>query len=150
MDLLDKLNQLYNERESIYEKIAKKSKLSHTSFMLLYFIRMEKMEKTQSQIADDFFYPRQSINSAIIKLVNDELVILTTKKERGHHKLISLTEKGESFCRKWIDPIIEADSKSYCSLSIEEQELYLNLYESQLESFKDIIEKSNVLKDDYE
>lgn len=150
MALLDKLNQLYNEREAVYDKIAKKSQLSRTSFMCLYFIRMEKDEKTQAEIADDFFYPRQTINSAIQKLVNDNLVFLTIQKTKGHHKFVHLTEKGEEFCEKWIDPMIKADNESYLSLSTSDQEAFLRLYQSQLEVFKKSIKESNILEDNYE
>lgn len=110
--------------------------MSQTSFMLLYFIRIEKEEKTQSEIADDFFYSRQTINFAISILVKNGFVDLIMRNDRGHYKLIHLTESGIDFCEKWIDPIIEADNKCYLSLSIEEQKEYLRLYQTQLNTFK--------------
>lgn len=146
MNQIDELNQILKERDSIYNVIANQSGLSQTSFHVLYFVRSESGEKTQAQIADDFFYPRQSVNSACSKLVKEGLIELVIQKTKGHHKIVKLTEKGEEFCKKWVDLIIKADTECFNNLSKKERLIFLSLYHKQMDCFKSIINESEILK----
>ena len=145
MNHIEKIKSMFNERDAIYDKIAHQSGLSSTSFVMLYFIRDEKTDTTQAKIADDYFYPRQSINSAVAKLVEKGYVELITQKTQGHYKLCHLTEKGVAFCTTWIDPLIQAEEASYTSLSASDHEKFMTLYEQQLCVFKEMLAKNNML-----
>lgn len=128
MARIDELNQTYNERDAIYDRISLLSGLSDLSFRILYYIRIVKdKEWLQSEIADTYFKSRKSVNSSVEKLTKEGIIMLSANPGKGNRKTLVLTAKGKEFCKRWIDPIINADNQSFLRLSPEEQDIYLKL-----------------------
>lgn len=147
MTRIDELNQLYNERESLYDRISSASGLSDLAFRLLYYVRMSPdKEWLQSELADTYFFSRKSVNSALDKLTKKGFVELRSNPGKGNRKTVAITEEGEAFCREWVDPAIEADNQSYLRLSEEEQVAYLKLESKALEFLKEELSKTKLLE----
>lgn len=145
MTRIDEMNQLFNEREAIYDKISLQSGLSDLSFRILYYIRIESSrEWLQSEIADTYFLSRKSVNSAIDKLTQEGYILLSSNPGKGNRKTVSLTKHGNEFCSKWIDPIIKADNQSFLRLDVAEQDIYLKLERKALALFKEEILKAGL------
>ena len=138
MTRIDEMNQLFNERDAIYDRISLQSGLSDLAFRILYYIRIEKnREWLQSEIADTYFLSRKSVNSAVEKLTKEGYVLLSSNPGKGNRKTMRLTEQGTEFCKRWIDPIIEADNQSFLKLDVQEQDIYLKLERKALALFKE-------------
>lgn len=145
MARIDELNQTYNERDAIYDRISLLSGLSDLSFRILYYIRIVKdKEWLQSEIADTYFKSRKSVNSSVEKLTKEGIIMLSSNPGKGNRKTLVLTAKGKEFCKRWIDPIINADNQSFLRLSPEEQDIYLKLEKKALRLFKEELDKTGL------
>ena len=57
MNLIETINQIVNERDSIFDHIALCSGVSELAYMILYIIETEKDKNwIQSDLADSFFF----------------------------------------------------------------------------------------------
>lgn len=138
MSYVDELNQIINERDAIYEKIALLSGLPSLSYRILYIMRVNKNKSfLQSEIADEYSFSRKSINSAVLVLKNKNYITLILEKGKGNRKFLSFTNDGEEFAKKWLDPYIQADDNSFYKLSKNEQENLIFLEKKLLNLFKD-------------
>lgn len=146
MNQIETINQIANERDSIFEHVALCSGMSELAYMILYILESEK-EKSwiQSDLADTFFFSRKSVNSAVSKLVLQGYLTLDSLAYNGNKKVLKLTNKGDDFCKKWIDPVIKANDESLLELSEEELRLMIELEKKQLKIFKKKIEETKLI-----
>lgn len=90
MNLIETINQIVNERDSIFEHIALCSGVSELAYMILYIIETEKDRNwIQSDLADSFFFSRKSVNSAVSKLSDEGLIYLDSLPITGIRKYLS-------------------------------------------------------------
>lgn len=73
---LQVLNRLYKESDHIYSSLASKQGMTDTTFWVLYAIVHSEQALTQNDLCSDFFFPVQTIHSAINNLRGDGLVEL--------------------------------------------------------------------------
>lgn len=90
-------------------------------------------------------YAKQSVNTAISKLVKQGYVSLVPDKMAPkNRKTIVRTEAGEKFCDRWVRSVVAAEIKAFASLSDEERKLCIVLrkkrYEMLKDSLKDFLE----------
>ena len=64
---LQVLNRLYKESDHIYSRLASKLGITDTTFWVLYAIAHSEEPMTQNDVCSDFFFPVQTIHSAINK-----------------------------------------------------------------------------------
>ena len=146
MNLIETINQIVNERDSIFDHIALCSGVSELAYMILYIIETEKDKNwIQSDLADSFFFSRKSVNSAVSKLSNEGLIYLDSSTYNGNKKVLRLTDKGKEFSAKWIVPVIKASDESFLALNEEELRLMIELERKQLDAFKKIIKETNLI-----
>lgn len=146
MNLIETINQIVNERDSIFDHIALCSGVSELAYMILYIIETEKDKNwIQSDLADSFFFSRKSVNSAVSKLSDEGLIYLDSSTYNGNKKVLKLTDKGKEFYAKWIAPVIKASDESFLALSEEELRLMIELERKQLDAFKKKIKETNLI-----
>lgn len=146
MNLIETINQIVNERDSIFDHIALCSGVSELAYMILYIIETEKGKNwIQSDLADSFFFSRKSVNSAVSKLCDEGLIYLDSSTFNGNKKVLKLTDSGKEFCTKWIAPVIKANDESFLALSEEELRLMIELERKQLKAFKEKIKETNLI-----
>lgn len=146
MNLIETINQIVNERDSIFDHIALCSGVSELAYMILCIIETEKDKNwIQSDLADSFFFSRKSVNSAVSKLSNEGLIYLDSSTYNGNKKVLKLTDKGKEFSAKWIVPVIKASDESFLALNEEELRLMIELERKQLDAFKKIIKETNLI-----
>ena len=146
MNLIETINQIVNERDSIFDHIALCSGVSELAYMILYIIETEKDKNwIQSDLADSFFFSRKSVNSAVSKLSNEGLIYLDSSTYNGNKKVLKLTDKGKEFSAKWIVPVIKASDESFLALNEEELRLMIELERKQLDAFKKILKETNLI-----
>lgn len=144
MSELQNYNHLFATRENIYRQVAANAGISEMGFWILYSICQTQQPLMQSAFADEHFYPRQTVNSAVNRLVHHGLVELTNSPhQRG--KLVKLTDAGHAFVRQWVTPVLEADNQVFNRLSASEQQLLIRVMDSQNASLQkqlnDLIER---------
>lgn len=132
---LKRYNTITKENDEIYRDIARKFGVSEYAFWILYFLRTEYGEPVQSEICSSFFQPKQSVNSALKKLEAEGYITLETGSSR-RRKQIVLTPAGIKLCRETVDPVIEAEKRALGSLSAEQQEVFMTLYEQFTKQLK--------------
>lgn len=118
-------NRLYKELDDIYHSVSAKHGISDTIFIILYSVYALGEGCSQKEIADFYFLPRQTINSAVRKLCAEQKVILRASK--GREQGIYLTSEGREFANGIIWPVIRAENEAFAGMSDEEKRLFLEL-----------------------
>ena len=80
------------ELSSIYQKQSKKFEISETTILILYAIRASENGITQKEIIDEYLLPKQTVNSAMKKLLDEGKVFVSEKN--GREKRFLLTKEG--------------------------------------------------------
>lgn len=133
---LQALNRLYKESEHIYSRLASKLGMTDTAFWVLYAITHSAELITQNDLCSDFFFPVQTIHSAIGKLHGDGLLELQVIPGTKNRKAIILTETGKAFAAETIGKADEIEKNAFLCFSAEERELYLSLFKRHIEYLK--------------
>ena len=134
---LQTLNRLYKESEHIYSRLASKLGMTDTAFWVLYAIVNSEESLTQNDLCSGFFFPVQTIHSAINNLRKDGLLELQVIPGTKNRKAILLTEKGKAFAADTIDKADEIEKNAFLRFTEEERETYLSLFRQHIEYLKD-------------
>lgn len=101
---LELYNRLWKEQDDIWQKAARKSSLPRTSYWILYTIVVTSPAPlSQADLCEKWYFPRQTVNSAVKKLVSDGLVSLFTQKGSGN-TIPPAHTKGRRTCRSLCCP----------------------------------------------
>ena len=133
---LQVLNRLYKESGHIYSRLASKLGMTGTTFWALYAIVHSEEAMTQNDLCGEFFFPVQTIHSAINNLRKDGLVELQVIPGTRNRKAILLTEEGKAFAAKTIRKADEVEKNAFRHFSEEGREQYLSLFKRHIESLK--------------
>ena len=130
---LQVLNRLYKESDHIYSRLASKLGMSDTTFWVLYAVAHAEEPMTQNDLCSDFFFPVQTIHSAINNLRKDGLVELQVIPGTRNRKAILLTESGKTFVENTINKADEIEKNAFLCFNEEEREQYLSLFRRHIE-----------------
>ena len=138
---LQALNRLYKESEHIYSRLASKLGMTDTAFWVLYAITHSAELITQNDLCSDFFFPVQTIHSAINNQRKDGLVELRVIPGTRNRKAILLTEKGQAFVADTISKADEIEKNAFLRFDEEERERYLSLFRRHIDYLKNEVER---------
>ena len=133
---LQVLNRLYKESDHIYSSLAAKLGMTDTTFWVLYAIAHSEEPMTQNDLCSDFFFPVQTIHSAINNLRKDGLVELQVIPGTRNRKAILLTERGQSFVANTINKADEIEKNAFLCFGEEERVQYLSLFRRHIDYLK--------------
>ena len=133
---LQVLSRLYKESDHIYSRLASKLGMTDTTFWVLYAIAHSEEPMTQNDLCSDFFFPVQTIHSAINNLRKDGLVELQVIPCTRNRKAILLTENGKAFAEATINKADEIEKNAFLCFSEEEREVYLSLFKRHIDYLK--------------
>ncbi len=133
---LQDLNRLYKESDHIYSRLAAKLGMTDTTFWVLYAVAHSEEPMTQNDLCNDFFFPVQTINSAINNLRKNGLLELQVIPGTRNRKAIILTEKGKIFVINTINKADEIEKNAFLLFNEEERELYLSLFKRHINYLK--------------
>lgn len=125
--MLWEYNTIFKENDEVYRCAAKTLGISDCSLWILYTLRTEQEAITQKEICEAFYYPKQTVNSALKKLENEGYIALTEMKDRRSKK-ITLTESGKRFAARTADKLIKAELAAMSELTDEEQKSFIELF----------------------
>ena len=138
-DSICKINCLNEEIESLYHQASVKLGVSDSVSFVLYMTYINKGKCLLYDIYKSSGISKQTINSAIRKLENEDIIYL--EKYNGKSKIVCLTEKGKEYANKTAKKLYEAEFSTFKDWDKKEMEIYLELMEKHRNSFKKQIEK---------
>ena len=130
---LSRYNQLCRGYDSIYRQAALEAGISFVPYYILLMLCAADQPQTQSDIQKNSFFPKQTINSAVMHL--QELGYLTMEPQ-GRRKILTITEAGQEFCRSRVFPVLSAEEESFMELTPQEQEQMILTTEKHLRLFR--------------
>ena len=131
---------LSGEINSLYHEAAVKMGISDSVMNILYVICENGTQCQQSEISRMTGISRQTINSAIRKLQQDDIV--TVRQGQGRNTIVSLVESGQAFAAGRIHRLFEIENRIWNEWTPEEQQQYLRLtqmYRDGLRRYMDLL-----------
>ena len=136
------------EFDTIYTMFAKSCGLSEAEYWCLLMIRTGAA--TQTEISEQLFLSRQTVNSACKQLVKKKLVRLEPLAHNQRTKQVILTQPGERFVEQYIDRMLGVEQQAWQAMEERERVLltrltrkYCGLIQSTLERSSTTTESSS-------
>lgn len=134
-DKIHKINCMATELDALYHQAAVKLGMSDSVMCILYTIYDNGESCLLSEIYKQSGISKQTINSAIRKLEEDEIVCL--KQYKGKSKTVLLTENGKRYVTDTVARLYEAEINVLKTWTIEEIDTYISLTKKFISSFKE-------------
>lgn len=119
-------NELYKEQDNLYRAAARGFGLSDCAFWVLYALREAERPMTQSDVCAAVYQPKQTVHSALKKLIGEGCLRLAEGRDR-RSKYLVLTERGEALVRRTVDPVMAAETAAMDTLTEAERTQFLSL-----------------------
>ncbi len=119
-------NELYKEQDDLYRAAARGFCLSDCAFWVLYALREAERPMTQSDVCAAVYQPKQTVHSALKKLIGEGCLRLAEGRDR-RSKYLVLTEQGEALVRRTVDPVMAAETAAMDTLTEAERTQFLSL-----------------------
>jgi len=130
-----RFNHLLAEMEGVYHETAVRLGLADSVMQVLYGLCSAGNPCPLQEIVRLSGASKQTINSAIRKMEEDDIVRLETAGGRG--KKVRLTSKGQKLAQHTVVPLMEIEDEIYASWTGEELRQYLELNERFLTALKE-------------
>lgn len=137
-ELISKLNK---EFDDIYHKIALHYNLSDSTFWVLYTLYDNKYELTQKEICQDWYYSKQTINSAIKDLEKKEYIVLSYKEGSNKSKIVSLTPKGKKVAKDSVGCVMEIENSAFSKIDEKDFDMVIDFFKKNITVFKEELNK---------
>lgn len=138
-DEMKRFNYLTAEIDAAYHEAALKLGLSDSAMQILYTICNNGEECLLNDIIHLSGISKQTVNSALRKLENEDVVYLEAFS--GRKKKVCLTEKGKALVKNTVLQIIEIENEIFDSWTETERKIYIELTQKYLFSFKEKIKE---------
>ena len=135
------LNQLCNENDGIYHDIAQSYGLSDSIYWILYILYNSDTPVSQTELCNNWFYSKQTVNSSITSMIKKDWVVLQVIPGTRNRKNIVLTEAGQRFCDKVIGETQVIEQNAFSRISEEERELFISLFRVSNQFMREEYEK---------
>lgn len=128
--MLYDFNQIYKEMDDLYHAVARELQLSDSAFEILYSICVLGDGCLQKDICKLTYTSKQTVNSSIRKLEQQNYIVLRPGKGRDMH--IFLTEAGQALAQEKIIPVIQLENQAFTQMTPAEQSQLLQLSKQYL------------------
>lgn len=98
--------------EALYRSVASSFGISTCEMWIYYFLLIEQDGVTQQTICSQMSFKKQTVNSAVAKLVKEGMLTLTAMNENNKSKVLSLTPKGAEFANNTVNSLLNAELKA--------------------------------------
>ena len=123
---LKRLNHLQCEMSVVYHEMSHLCGLSDSTMQILYTIcNFDEESCLLRDICRLTGLPKQTINSALRKLENEDIIFLETANAKN--KRVFLTQKGKQLSSETAEKIIDAENRILADWGPETSEQYLAL-----------------------
>ena len=142
MDFIWRIEQQQKEQDFIYHSAAVRYGLSDTGMWVLYNVYAATDTVTQQELCRQCFFPKQTVNTAITRLIENGYMTLEVLPGTRNQKKILLTARGAELAEKTVAQLIEAEKRAYATLTQEELQTYLDMITRLTAAFREEMEKS--------
>lgn len=129
-------SEIKNQYNALYHSVAVRNGFSVTQFRILYHLYLEQESFMQNELAEQFCLSKQTVNSAIAKLIDMGFVRLGKGTAGKNSKLVSLTESGLQRCEECVKPLLEAENNALSQMDDSKVNQFLQLYEMHYVKFE--------------
>ena len=119
-------NREVKRLDDIYRGAAKTCGMAECAFWILYTLRVEDKYFTQAEICEFLAEPKQTVNSALKKLVAEGYLTLSAGTDQ-RSKHVRLTPKGEQLARERVDRIPEAEAAALRAMVPDDRAAFIRL-----------------------
>lgn len=118
-DYINEIDRQYRLQDAVYHNAAVKLGLSDSALCALYLLS-DFESCTQQELCNRCFFPKQTVNSSILKLAKGGYLVLETIPGTHNQKKIVLTDAGRTLIQKKVTPLKQAEQRAYGNFSEEE------------------------------
>lgn len=136
---LQRINHLISETDNLYHQASLKIGLSDSASRILYALYIGGGSCLLSDIYKDSGISKQTVNSALRKLEQEDVVKL--KQHHGKSKIVFLSEQGTKKAEETVSRLVTAEMDAFESWSEEEINTYIHLTNKYLETFRAQVNK---------
>ena len=123
---LAEYNDIFKEQDDLYRAVARRCGLSDCAFWVLYALREADRPMTQSDICAAVYQPKQTVHSALKKLMAEGFLRLTEGRDR-RSKYLTLTAAGKALMTRTVDRVTAAEETAMDTLTAAERAQFLTL-----------------------
>lgn len=135
---LKQLGSILSEITAVYQKFYEENHIHPIEILILYELYIND-RCTQKSISVSHHLPKQTVNNFIQDYLKKEYIFLNKDPDDGRNKIIQLTEKGNAYLHKNLDPVLELDRKNYESIGEEEYQKLIKMNQKYLTTLKQFI-----------
>ena len=114
--------------DAIYREAGARFGLPDCSMWVLYFLISSGEPVSQQDLIEKMMFPKQTINSSVMKLAKDGLVKLFTTPGMGNRKTIALTETGMDLANTTVRRLLKAELRAVKNMGTKRTEQFIRLY----------------------
>ena len=114
--------------DAMYREAGAKFGLPDCSMWVLYFLISSGEPVSQQDLIEKMMFPKQTINSSVMKLAKDGLVKLFTTPGMGNRKTIALTETGMDLANTTVRRLLKAELRAVKNMGTKRTEQFIKLY----------------------
>lgn len=134
---MQRLFDLWGKFDKIYFKLLQKRNLSYNAYLVLEELLLYPDGLEPAVLADRLNIPRQTMTFVLDHLEKDEYLNRLPHPVDRRKKLIRLSSSGLELANAVSGDILERECRAMRSLSIEEQETLLRIYDKLSAAFED-------------
>lgn len=120
-------DRMLNGLDRIYSEFARTRGLSDCAYWMLVDTSTAGGSIAVSRLTSEWFYSKQTINSAIKTLTARGFATLEFAEGSRKNKVVSLTEEGRRFAKRYAMPAQEAEQRAFDALEPCEQREIMRL-----------------------
>lgn len=124
-ETIKQIEQQQKEQDAIYHNAAVRYGLSDTAMWVLYFVSDFPEGCTQQSLCRQSFFAKQTVNTAIGKLIKNGFIELIPIPGTRNQKTVRLTPAGRELAKHTTDDLRQAEQKAYGRLTEDQLKLYL-------------------------
>ncbi len=120
-------DRMLNRLDRIYSEFARTCGLSDCAYWMLVDTSTAGGSIAVSRLTSEWFYSKQTINSAIKTLTARGFATLEFAEGSRKNKVVSLTEEGRRFAERYALPALKAEQRAFGALEPCEQREIMRL-----------------------
>lgn len=130
IDYLTQLAAREKQFDALYREVSTKFDLPDCAMWVFYFLVSSNEPITQQYLIEKMMFPKQTINSAVMKLSKEELVQLQIIPGTRNRKTILLTDTGTKLAKATVERMLHAELRAVEAIGAEHMEQFISLYNS--------------------
>ena len=135
--------KLRDEQYALYSDYAKQHGMLMSELLVVNALFYAKEGLTQKEFCEKTFQLKQTVNLTVTKLLKQDFITLSEKKENRREKLVRMTEGGRAYYRKPITHITRAEDMAMAMFTQEEQKALVGLSRTFTDNLAELFGKED-------